>query len=115
MLTKQEEDFLRYWSAERLRKKSFLKKLNLGLPLGVLIVAATLVNFLSGWYKKADMDLHANGSVIIVVLIAAIGIIVFVGLFSARHKWEQNEVYYAGLLKKKGMAPSGSDQEEKKV
>jgi hypothetical protein len=39
--------------------------------------------------------------VIIVVLVAAIGIVVFITLFSVRHKWEQNELLYHELLRKK--------------
>jgi ATP/ADP translocase len=100
-LSKKEEDFIRYWSDQRLRKKQFLGKLSIGLPLGVLLVAALMINFLSGWYKKADMELHSDSSVIIVVLIAAIAIVVFITIFSARHKWDQNELLYQELLKKK--------------
>ena len=101
MLTKHEEDFINYWSLQRQRKKQFLRKLSIGLPLAVMIVAALIVNFLSGWYVEADKDIKSNSSVIIVVLIAAIGIVVFITLFSARHKWDQNEQHYQELLDRK--------------
>lgn len=90
-----------YWSVQRLKKKQFLSKLSIGLPLAVIIAVALIVNFLSGWYEKADMILRGQSSVIIVVLIAAIGIVVFITIFSARLKWEQNEQYYAELSHKK--------------
>ena len=104
MLTKHEEDFIRYWSAQRLRKRQYLKKLSIGLPLGVLIAGALLVNFLSGWYKKADMEIRSDSSLIIVVLIACMAIVVFVSVFATRHKWDQNELHYQELLKKKEQA-----------
>jgi len=101
MLTKQEEDFISYWSSQRQRKKQFLRKLSIGLPLPVMIVAALIINFLSGWYIQADKEIRSNGSVIIVVLIAAIGLVVFITIFSARHKWDQNEQHCQELLQRK--------------
>lgn len=101
MLTKQDEDFILYWSQQRLKKKQFLRKISIGLPLGALLVVALMVNFLSGWYQKADMELHSDSSVIIVVLLAGVGIVVFIVLFSARFKWEQNEQHYLELMRKK--------------
>jgi len=101
MLNKQDEDFLSYWSVQRQRKKQFLRKLSIGLPLAVLIVSAVMINFLSGWYAEADRIIRSNASVIIVVLIAVIAIVVFITVFSARHKWDQNEQHYHELLKRK--------------
>src|SRR5689334_11340199 len=101
MVTTEEEKFLDYWGGQRLHKKSFLRKFSIGLPLGVFIAAALLINFFSGWYKKADMELHSDSSVIIVVLIAVLAIVVFITIFSARHRWDQNEQLYQEILKKK--------------
>src|SRR5688572_7035362 len=101
MLTKNEEDFINYWSSQRQKKKQFLRKLSIGLPLAVIIVTALIVNFLSGWYVQADKEIRSNGSVIIVVLIAAIAIVVFITIFSARHKWDQNEQHYQELMQRK--------------
>jgi uncharacterized membrane protein YcjF (UPF0283 family) len=105
MLTKHEEDFINYWSEQRLRKKKFLRKFSIGLPLGVLILLALLVNLFSGWYAKADMALHADTSVIIVVLIAGLGIVVFITVFGSHHKWDQNELHYNELMAKKENNP----------
>jgi predicted PurR-regulated permease PerM len=104
MLTKQEEDFIRYWSDQRTRKKQFFRKISIGLPLGVALVVAVLVNLFSGWYQKADMEMHRDSSVIIVVLIAGIAIVVFIAIFSVRHRWDQNETHYQELLQKKDQA-----------
>ncbi|GAC1424025.1 MAG: hypothetical protein NVS1B13_10600 [Flavisolibacter sp.] len=104
MLTDKEKAFLEYWQIQRLKKKQFFRKLSIGLPMGVLIGAALLINFLSGWYKRADMQLHSDSSVVLVVIIAIIAIVVFITLFSARHKWDQNELYYKELEYKKGLS-----------
>lgn len=101
MLTPEEEKFLAYWAEQRLQKKQFLRKLSIGMPLGVIIAVALLVNLLSGWYKKATMVLNSDPSVIIVVLIALIAIVVFITIFSAQHRWDLNETSYQELLKKK--------------
>src|SRR5437764_137983 len=109
MLTEQERRFMQYWQEQRLRKRQFLRKVSIGLPIGVLVAVALMVNFLSGWYKKADMEIHSDTSIIIVVLIAAIGIVVFFTIFSARHQWDQNEQRYLELLSKSKKADSGTN------
>jgi hypothetical protein len=101
MLTDEEQRFIEYWEANRLRRRKVLKQLYLGLPLSLLIVGAIMINFSSGWYKRADMDLRANSSTIVVVVIAAILIVVFTTVFSVRHNWDQYEQRYRELLAKK--------------
>lgn len=100
MLTAKEQQFFDYWSQQRQRKKQFLRKLSIGLPLSAFIAAAVFINLLAGWYKKADMDLHTHSSVIIVVLVALLGTVVFITIFSAYHRWDHNEAYYHDLLRK---------------
>jgi hypothetical protein len=102
-LSREEEGFIEYWEQNRIRKKRVFRQLGLGLPLGVMLVVAIFVNFFSGWYKRADMELHSGGqsSLILVLLIAALLIVAFVVIFSVRHKWEMNEQYYKELLARK--------------
>ena len=100
MLTKEEKDFLAYWEANRLQKKKFLRQFSIGLPVGVLLAGAVFVNLLSGWYKKADMIIRSNSSLLITILIALVGIAVFFTIFSSKHKWEQNEQRYLELRSK---------------
>ena len=101
MLTEDEKKFIEYWEIHRLRRKKVLKQLGIGLPLAVSIVAAIFINFFSGWYKRADMMLRANSSLIIVVLVAIVLIVVFVSVFSAKHQWDMNEQRYREFLSKK--------------
>ena len=67
----------------------------------MLLVLALCINFMSGWYQKADMELHRYTSVIVVIFIAIVAIVVFIAVFSVRHKWDMNETYYQELLYKK--------------
>jgi hypothetical protein len=101
MLTEDEKKFVEYWEIHRLRRKKLLKQLGIGLPLAVSIVAAIFINFFSGWYKRADMMLRTDSSLIIVVLVAIVLIVVFVSVFSAKHQWDMNEQRYREFLAKK--------------
>jgi membrane protein YdbS with pleckstrin-like domain len=101
MLTPDEEKFVEYWEANRLSRKKVLRQLYVGLPFASLLVIAIVVNFLSGWHKRADMEIRSNSSLVLVVVIAGILIVVFTTVFSVRHKWDMNEQLYRELLAKK--------------
>jgi membrane-associated HD superfamily phosphohydrolase len=102
MLTEEEKRFVEYWEANRLRQKKVSRQLSLGLPLSSLLVVAIFINFFSGWYKRADMEIRSTDpSLILVLVIAGVLIVVFTTVFSVRHKWDMNEQYYNELLAKK--------------
>ena len=101
MLTEDEKKFIEYWEIHRLRRKKVLKQIGIGLPLAVLLVVAIFINFFSGWYKRADMLLRANSSLIIVVLVAIVLIVGFITVFSAKHQWDMNEQRYREFLSKR--------------
>ncbi|MBL7743861.1 MAG: hypothetical protein JNN00_10350 [Chitinophagaceae bacterium] len=106
MLTDEEKKFIVYWEANRLRRKKVFRQLSLGLPMGVVLVTAILINFFSGWYKKADMELRTQSqssqvSLILVVIIGALLIVAFIVVFSVRHKWEMYEQHYRELMARK--------------
>jgi membrane protein YdbS with pleckstrin-like domain len=102
MLTERDQDFLKYWEDNRLRKKRVIKQLAVGLPLAVVLVITIFLNFFSGWYRRADMARSEEApSLILILLIAALLIVVFVVIFSARHRWDMNEQHYKELLSKR--------------
>ncbi|HEX4878119.1 MAG TPA: hypothetical protein VFV31_15725 [Chitinophagaceae bacterium] len=102
MLNKEETDFVKYWDENRLKKKKVVGQLAVGLPLGVVMVAAIFVISFSGWYKRAEMALRREQtSLILVLLVAAVLIVVFIVIFSARHRWEINEQQYKELIQKR--------------
>jgi hypothetical protein len=106
MLTPEEEQFLEYWEANRLRRKKVFKQLALGLPLAALLVITIFINFFSNWYKKAEMVRNEavqkdNSSLILVLIVAAVLIVIFVTIFSVRHNWDKHEQRYRELLARK--------------
>lgn len=96
MLTDEEKRFLAYWEANRAKEKRWTNQLMFGLPLGLLFGLPIIMNYLSGWYKRATMigNSQFNPNVLIV---AVVGITVFVAIFNKRHKWDQHETRYREL------------------
>ena len=108
MLTEDESKFVEYWEANRLRRKKFFRQLAIGLPFGAVMVIAIFLSFLSGWHKQASIEIRSQAqsqpdyaSIILVLVIAALAIVVFTAVFSARHKWDMYEQRYRELLAKK--------------
>ena len=100
MLSEEEEKFLLYWQQNRDKKKSIKSQLSMGLPIGLLIGVGILLNFVSGWYTRANMVANSQ-STPLVIIIAVIFIAIFCSVFYKRHSWEMNEQRYMELLYKK--------------
>ena len=98
MLTEEEKQFVAYWKENRQRKKKWLWQLAAGLPLAVALVSAILINIFSGWFKGATAALRVDSSMFHTILIAILLIVIFVVVFSARHKWDLNEQRYQELI-----------------
>lgn len=101
MLTDEEKSFLKYWEQQRTRKKRLIWQLAAGLPLALLIAGGTFLAYFSDWYKRAVMMINWSASGVLVVLIGLVGVVVFIVVFSSRHKWDLNEQHYRELLIKK--------------
>lgn len=101
MLTDEEKRFIAYWEQNRSKKKRLIWQLAGGMPLAVLLAAGIFVNYFAGWYKRAAMQIRVDSSGVLVVLVALVLIVVFVVVFSARHRWDMNEQRYKELLNKK--------------
>jgi hypothetical protein len=112
MLTSEEEKFLVYWEANRIKEKSFFSQLSLGLPLALVMGVAILLNYITGWYRRANMV--ANGqSTPFILIIALVIIAVFCSVFYKRHKWEMNEQLFTELkIKKEGKESAGKMQQD---
>ena len=100
MINEEEKQFIRYWEENRHRKKRILWQLAAGLPLGTLLAGAIFMNYFSGWYTRATMQINVESSGVLVVLIGLLLIVIFVVIFSSRHKWEMNEQRYRELRAK---------------
>jgi len=102
MLTERDKQFIEYWSQNRDKEKKVFRQLLVGLPIGLLFVIPIVINFSSGWYKRANMWArgHADDSSGTVLIVGALVILVFIAIFSKRHRWEMNEQAYHELLAK---------------
>jgi hypothetical protein len=105
-LSEKELAFMNYWENHRLKEKKFLNQLLVGLPLGILFGTPILINLFLGWHKRGTMEAYTRLNP--VVLITAIMlVIVFIAIFSRRHKWEMKEQYYRELkTRERGSAGS---------
>lgn len=114
MLTQEDENFLKYWSQHRQKKKPFFGMASLGLRLGVFIViglAASLVA--ANYHRKAGAIIQNYTSLIIMVVIAGLGIVLFITYFTGQHKWDQNELHYQELLRKKKLCDPMQQEQNK--
>ena len=111
MFSKEEQDFINYWEANRHKQKRFLKQIAIGLPFGVLFAAAMFINFTSGWDKRVETitkTYPSFKSLVLILLIAILAIVVFISVFSVKVKWEKHEQRYRELL-------SRSDKEQEPI
>ena len=97
MLTQQEEKFLIYWKKNRDRDKKLLWQLFIGLPAGLLLAGAILLALDLDWYERANMVANAKLNPA-VLLIAMLGIVVFIAIFYKKYVWEMKEQRYQELL-----------------
>jgi uncharacterized membrane protein len=101
MVTQAEKEFIQYWEKNRHRQKKILRQLLLGIPVGMLFIIPILANFLSGWYKRADMITNTGDFNPLVLAIALMLILAFIAIFSKRHQWEMREQRYRELIAKR--------------
>ena len=100
MLTPQEKSFIEYWEQNRAKQKKIFRQFLLGIPAGLLFAIPIIINFSSGWYKRAGMISNTQDFNPGVLLIAMLLIIGFIAIFSRKHRWEMNEQRYQELKAK---------------
>ena len=102
-LTPEEEKFIEYWEHNRLKKRKITKQLSIGLPIGVLLVIGIFASVFTRWDKHAEVQMReemqytAGPTLILVFIIAALLIVGFFVIFSAKHSWDLNEQRYKEL------------------
>ena len=98
MLTDEEKRFIAYWEENRNRKKKLIWQLAAGLPLAIFLSGGIFITYFSDWYTRAVMMINWSASGVLVVLAGLLLIVVFIVVFSARHRWDMNEQRYRELL-----------------
>jgi hypothetical protein len=110
MLTQQEKDFIIYWEQNRQKQKKTFRQFLVGIPIGLLFAIPILINFLSGWHKRAEMEANNPGDFNpLVLLIALLLIIAFIAIFSKYHQWEMREQRYRELIAKQSVDQKNSN------
>ena len=101
MLTNEDERFLDYWSERRQQRKPFFGMASLGLRLGMFIAIGLALSVVAATFnRKANPVLKNDTSLVITIIIAGLGIVLFITYFTGQHKWDQNEMHYQELLYK---------------
>lgn len=113
MMTNEELDFIRYWEANRLRRKKVSRQLLVGIPAGLLITVPIVINLASGWYKRATMEMNSSDFNPMVLIVALLIIIAFSAIFWQRHQWDQYEQRYLELLVKRDREETREDDDPK--
>ncbi len=103
MLTKEEEDFVNWWTENRMKEKNYYKKISFGLPLGLALAFGITATLMSGWHKRASMVAFSKMNPY-VFIIALVAIVVFMTFVYNQFRWEQNDQRYKELLHKKKSA-----------
>ena len=86
-----------------LKKRKITKQLSIGLPIGVLLVIGIFASVFTRWDKHAEVQMReemqytASPTLILVFIIAALLIVAFFVIFSAKHSWDLNEQRYKEL------------------
>ncbi|MBS1600126.1 MAG: hypothetical protein JST75_18005 [Bacteroidetes bacterium] len=110
MLTDEEKKFIDYWEKNRDKQKKTFRQLLFGIPIGLIFALPILLNFASGWYKRAGMMINTTDFNPVVLLVAIFLIIGFIAIFSKRHKWEQNDQFYKELKARESADSPGHEK-----
>ncbi|MBZ5855783.1 hypothetical protein [Flavihumibacter profundi] len=100
MLTKEEKDFIIYWEANRNKRKKLFRQWLVGIPMGLAIGVPILINYATGWYKRAAMVAGTQFNPI-VLLVALLLIVSFTAIIYKQHQWDQYEQRYREIKAKK--------------
>jgi hypothetical protein len=98
MLTTEEKDFIHYWETNRVRRKKIFRQFLIGIPIGLLFVIPIVINFASGWYKRAQMESNSQEFNPMVLFFALLVIVIFTAIFYQQHRWDRYEQRYRELL-----------------
>ena len=102
MVTEQEKLFVEWWGRNRDKEKKLFRQWLIGLPVGLVFAVPIIINYATGWDKRAAMWArgHTDDNMGVVLAVAALVIVTFVAIFYKRHKWEMYEQQYREILSK---------------
>jgi hypothetical protein len=81
--------------------------------MGMALVMGVALNLVSGWHTRAQMVMfRESASLVIVLLIAAFAMVVFMVVFSSRHRWDQQEQRYLEFMQRKAAQTGHLEKKE---
>ena len=110
MLSKENEEFLAFWSKNREKEKNSKRPFFVGLSTGFAIGIAIIAVLESGWYIRANMEANSRFNSL-VLLLAILLLSVFMAFMYRKFRWEMQEQRYMELLATKNkLENQGSKQ-----
>ena len=100
MLMDDDTNFFEKWTSQRVDYKNTKRPFLIGLSAGICIGIAILVSIYLGWYQRANMELNSNLNPY-VLLLAIVGISIFMAFMYRNYQWEKNEQRYLSILARK--------------
>ena len=103
MLTDKENEFINWWELHGQHQKKSIRQWITASPLAigtsVSIILLVVISRQFGWFRRANTNLNSEASsVVLVIVIALIGIILFSSYFTSKHRHDINEQYYRELI-----------------
>lgn len=99
-MTTDQERFVRYWAENREKEKRSLRPLLLGLSAGFAIGVGVLILLETGWFERAQMVANSRLSSVVLIM-AFMGIALFMAFLYRRFRWEMKEQEYLELSAKR--------------
>ncbi len=87
-----DDEFVKWWEENREAERKWVRQLSVGLPVGLVFGFPILLSLvLRGWYKRMP---YVSGTQFTLILMASLGIAVFIAVFRMYFRWEQHEQRY---------------------
>ncbi len=97
MAPNDNETFLAYWAENREKEKTSSRPFMIGLSSGFAIGICVIAAMESGWYERANMEANAKLNYL-VLLLAIMGLSLFMAFIYRKFRWEMQEQRYLELL-----------------
>ncbi|MFN5334534.1 MAG: hypothetical protein ACK5BV_05035 [Bacteroidota bacterium] len=95
MISKEDEDFIRWWELNRDDEKKWERSIKKGLGMGLMLsFPIVLAVLFRGWYKRMPF---ISGSQLLLILLGCLFVSVFYALMKGHMQWETNETRYRQL------------------
>jgi uncharacterized membrane protein YbjE (DUF340 family) len=103
MLTEKEKEFINWWELHGQHQKKSIRQWITASPMAigtsVSIILLVVISRQFGWFRRANTNLNSEASsVVLIIILALIGFILFSSYFTSKHRRDINEQYYRELI-----------------